>query len=81
MAQTQTVPTPHQAKNIERILLTTKFKDGGYIAQCTVNQQALITEPKNAPYAAINHLINVVVGMKKEKGQIRDFHYIFTTKL
>ena len=66
---------------LDRILLTTEFTKDGYIAQCIVDDKKLRTEAKPAPYTAINHLINVVIQRKKEKGLIRDLDYIFTTKL
>jgi len=74
-------PTMVQAETMERILLTTDFIKGGYVAQCVTDNRSLVTEPKAAPYMAINHLINAVVKLKNEKGLRRNFDYIFTTKL
>ena len=68
-------------ESVDNILLTTAHQDGGYVAQCIVSKQSLITAPKDTPHMAINHLINVVVAQKKEKGHVRGFHYIFWSKL
>ena len=68
----------------EQILLSTEFREGeegGYIAKCVVNGQPLATRPNPESYLAINHLIGVVVEMKKKEGKTRDVEYIFTTKL
>ena len=71
----------NRSKPMEKILLETEFTKDGYIAKCDVNGNQLKTGSYPAPYAAINHLISVVVQRKKDQGQSRDLHYIFTTKL
>ena len=79
--ETLTLPTKEEAENIERILLETYFVDGEYIAKCMLNGKQLETGGKPRPYAAIQHLINVVVERKEALGQLRDVDYIFTTKV
>lgn len=67
----------HRSIPMEKIILLTENTKDGYIAKCVVNDKELLTAPKPAPYAAVEHLINVVVERKKAQGQTRDLHYIF----
>ena len=72
-------PTIGQAQSMEKIILKTEKTSDGYIAKCTVDGQPLQTKSYPLVMNALNHLIEVVVNDKKEKGQIRDFHYKFMT--
>jgi len=69
-----------EVQQVERILLTTEFTKDGYIAKCITNNNELITGAYPDPHTAINHLVNVVVKRKQEIHQMRDVHYMFTTK-
>ena len=75
------IPTLAQAESTPHFYLSTKFTNGEYVAQCVVNGQVFLSNPKAKPGMAIDALVKAIVEMKAKEGKKRGLDYIFTTNL
>lgn len=75
------VPTLDEAKNMEKILIGTVFEEGEYIAEAIYNGTKLKTTGYSRPYAALQHLINVIIKRQQDKGLKRDLDYMFMSRV